>query len=124
MGRITREEGLRIAERAAWAEHGSEHKFWFTYGQRILPVGLVAAGLAAVAWGAHWLWGQVTSIDISETHAVPGIAWGALVVLIAATGVAFRSVGRAQSIGTVVALIGVVLVGWLGAGAYALGAMI
>jgi hypothetical protein len=120
MGRISREEGLRIAERAAWAEHGSEHKFWFTYGQRLLPVGLAAAGLGTVVWGVRWAWERATSIDVDTTHAVPGIAWAALLVLIALTAVALRSFNRARSMGVVVALVAFVAMGWLGAGAYAL----
>lgn len=124
MARITREEGLRIAERAAWADHGTEHKFWFTYGQRLAPWAALAGAGAAIAFGIHWAWGKATAVELPDSGGVPWIAWVALVALVLVTLLAVSSANWARSAGTMLGLWTLVALGWLGAGAYAVGFMI
>lgn len=127
---ISLSDGLHIAERQAWAKTGEKHRWWFTWGKRVVPLALIAGALGALGYGIHraWQWatgalGDLSAPTVPAAGGVPRALWIATVILIAATALAVRHNSRAVRFAPV-AVTGIALVlAWTGLAAYAFGTL-
>jgi len=122
MARISYEEGQRIAERAAWAEKGSKSVFWHTYGKRLIGPGLALAVIGGVAYAIYRMALAIGSM-FSGTDTLPGsVAHSGLPVLLIALGalllvgtiVSARKAASSPRLGPAAAVIGTLLILWVG----------
>lgn len=133
---LTIREGLEIAERQAWAETGRKNRLWFTYGKRLAPVGVLAAVVGAVGWGAYKAWHALAEIFAGEQTApsavagaagesgVPAGMWVAAVLLIVVTvGVMARNRNRVRRFSSMVLTNVALVIAWCAVIAYGIGTL-
>jgi hypothetical protein len=108
-------EGARIAEAAAWAEHGKRNSTFYIMRPLIGPA-LLVLGLGAAGYGAYRGFGWLTS-QHAAGHVPSPLLWILGSALVAVTLAAARS-GRARPLSVILLLalvLGALWLLWLGA---------
>lgn len=112
MSRLTWAEGDAIAEREAWRKLGAKNYKFYIYRRFAGPVAVLAL-LALAGYGAHWVWGTVTGIDIPSAGGFPSWAVVVFLVLAALTVAAYRVAAPTTFAAFAIRTAAVVLA-WLG----------
>jgi hypothetical protein len=117
-------EGRALAEREAWRANGKRHRFFYTYGKRLIPVGAAAVVLGTLGGGAYWVWNHVRDLLAGRHVSVPSVpehgggvptwTWAAMAVLAVLAPFVIRGYGdRARSLGVLALTVGGYAIAWL-----------
>lgn len=122
MGKITRDEGVRIAEREAWAARGRKNSGWYSDGHRLVKPVAIGAGLLVLS---SWAWNEIKEMSFDapdvttsavEAVPVPGVTWALTLFLVICTIIFMRTAGNFRRFGMVVAGAALLLAGWIAVG--------
>lgn len=122
--KISISDGMTIAEKQAWAKTGEKHRWWFTWGKRFVPAGLIVGGAAYGIYSAvSWVSGAVGSVDAPNVPSVgiPAAVWFVAALLLVTTIVGIRVASRAIRFTPVAAIYIGLGIAWCGIIAYAVG---